>query len=175
MQQEKLIETLNKIINPLVDRLAFDLVDVEFVKESAEWYLRVYIDKAGGITIDDCEKLSSILSDRLDDEDPIRRSYILEVSSPGLDRPLKTQADFDRYRGELLEVQMLSAGADLERIAISGAKNGNNTVIEGRLEKLEDGVLFLWVESKSKKTKEEEALKISMDKVVTVKRAIRFK
>ena len=74
---------------PLLEQHQFELVDVEYVKEAGSWYLRAYIDKEGGITVDDCETISRILSDWLDKEDFIEDSYILEVSSPGLGRPLK--------------------------------------------------------------------------------------
>ncbi len=80
-----------------------DLVDVEFVRER-DWYLRVYLDKAGGIEIDDCQMVSEKLETLLDAKDPIRESYYLEVSSPGLDRPLKKEKDFIRHKGSKVEV-----------------------------------------------------------------------
>lgn len=76
----------------------FELVDVEYVKEAGTWYLRAYIDKEGGFTVDDCEMVSRRLGDWLDKEDFIDESYILEVSSPGLGRPLKKEKDFKRSR-----------------------------------------------------------------------------
>ena len=76
---------------PLVDAHGFELVDVEYVKEGGSWYLRAYIDKPGGIAVDDCEVISRALSDLLDEHDFIEDSYILEVSSPGLGRPLKKE------------------------------------------------------------------------------------
>ena len=104
LDTKKLIDKLHKIVFPIVDKMEYELIDIEFLKEASEWYLRVYIDKTGGITIDDCEALSNELSETLDNNDPIPHSYILEVSSPGLDRPLVTDADFVRYKGELIEV-----------------------------------------------------------------------
>ncbi len=80
-----------------------ELVDVEFVRER-DWYLRVYLDKAGGIEIDDCQMVSEKLETLLDAKDPIRESYYLEVSSPGLDRPLKKEKDFIRHKGSKVEV-----------------------------------------------------------------------
>ena len=80
-----------------------ELVDVEFVRER-DWYLRVYLDKAGGIEIDDCQMVSEKLEAMLDAKDPIRESYYLEVSSPGLDRPLKKDKDFIRHQGSKVEV-----------------------------------------------------------------------
>ena len=88
---------------PLVAEHQFELVDVEYVKEGSDWYLRAYIDKEGGIAIDDCECISRRLSDWLDREDFISDSYILEVSSPGLGRPLKKEKDFVRSMGKQVE------------------------------------------------------------------------
>ena len=76
-----------KILNPIVEKHGFDLWDVEYVKEGGNWYLRAYIDKPGGIMVDDCEVVSRELSDILDEKDFIDEAYILEVSSPGLGRP----------------------------------------------------------------------------------------
>ena len=79
---------------PVMEENGFELVDVEYVKEAGTWYLRAYIDKPGGFTVDDCEMVSRKLGDWLDKEDFIDESYILEVSSPGLGRPLKKEKDF---------------------------------------------------------------------------------
>ena len=95
-----------KLILPLVEKRAFELVDVEYVKEGTNWYLRAYIDKEGGITVDDCELISRPLSDMLDAEDYIEESYILEVSSPGLGRPLKKHKDFKRSLGDEVEIRL---------------------------------------------------------------------
>lgn len=84
------------LLMPLIEAHQFELVDVEYVKEGGSWYLRAYIDKPGGITIDDCEVISRALSDLLDEQDFIEDAYILEVSSPGLGRPLKKDKDFER-------------------------------------------------------------------------------
>ena len=81
---------------PVMEENGFELVDVEYVKEAGTWYLRAYIDKPGGIAVDDCEMVSRKLGDWLDKEDFIDESYILEVSSPGLGRPLKKEKDFKR-------------------------------------------------------------------------------
>ena len=94
---------------PLVEERHFELVDVEYVKEGSSWYLRAYIDKEGGIAIDDCEMISRILSDWLDQEDFIDDSYILEVSSPGLGRPLKKEKDFARSLGKEVDVKLYRA------------------------------------------------------------------
>ena len=94
---------------PIVDENNFELVDIEYVKEAGNWFLRVYIDKQGGITIDDCELVSRVLSEQLDKDDFIEDSYILEVSSPGLGRPLKKEKDFERSIGKEVEVRLFQA------------------------------------------------------------------
>ncbi|MCD7955815.1 MAG: ribosome maturation factor RimP [Lachnospiraceae bacterium] len=93
------------LLMPLMERHQFELVDVEYVKEGSSWYLRAYIDKPGGITIDDCELVSRALSDLLDENDFIEDAYILEVSSPGLGRPLKKDKDFARSLGERVDIR----------------------------------------------------------------------
>ena len=98
-----------ELLQPLVDAHGFELVDVEYVKEAGNWYLRAYIDKTGGIAVDDCEVISRALSDKLDEEDYIEDSYILEVSSPGLGRPLKKDKDFQRSIGKEIEVRTFRA------------------------------------------------------------------
>ena len=85
------------------------MVDVEYVKEGGTWYLRAYIDKPGGITVDDCEVVSRSFSDILDEKDYIEDTYIFEVSSPGLGRPLKKEKDFQRSIGEEVEIRTYRA------------------------------------------------------------------
>ena len=94
-----------ELILPIVEANHFELVDVEYVKEAGTWYLRIYIDKEGGININDCELVSRAFSEILDKEDYIEDAYILEVSSPGLGRPLKKDKDFQRNLGEEVEVR----------------------------------------------------------------------
>ena len=91
---------------PLMDEHHFELVDVEYVREAGTWYLRAYIDKEGGIAVDDCEIISRQLGAWLDKEDLIDESYILEVSSPGLGRPLKKEKDFVRSMGKDVDVRL---------------------------------------------------------------------
>ncbi len=98
-----------EILNPMVEKHGFELVDVEYVKEGGNWYLRAYIDKPSGITVDDCEVISRELSDKLDEKDFVEEAYILEVSSPGLGRPLKKEKDFARSLGEEVEVRTYRA------------------------------------------------------------------
>lgn len=98
-----------KFLLPLMEEHGFELVDVEYVKEGDTWYLRAYIDKEGGISLDDCELISRKVSDWLDKEDFIQDSYILEVSSPGLGRPLKKDKDFARSIGKDVEIRLYKA------------------------------------------------------------------
>ena len=98
-----------ELIMPLIEQHQFELVDVEYVKEGTNWYLRAYIDKPGGITINDCELVSRALSDILDREDFISDAYIMEVSSPGLGRPLKKPKDYDRSIGKEIEIRTYRA------------------------------------------------------------------
>lgn len=94
-----------EILLPIVEEYGFELLDVEYVKEGGTWYLRTYIDKEGGISIDDCEKVSRRLSDILDEKDYIDDTYIMEVSSPGLGRPLKKEKDFKRSLGKEVDIR----------------------------------------------------------------------
>ena len=92
------------LIQPVIEENQLELVDVEYVKEAGEWYLRAYIDKPGGVTVDDCEKVSRAFEARLEEADLIADAYILEVSSPGLDRPLKKEKDYRRAMGKEIEL-----------------------------------------------------------------------
>ena len=94
-----------QLLLPIIESCGFELVDVEYVKEAGTWYLRGYIDKPEGITVTDCETVSRQFSDVLDLHDFIEDSYILEISSPGLDRPLKKEKDYIRSMGKLLEIR----------------------------------------------------------------------
>ncbi|HBY71983.1 MAG TPA: ribosome maturation factor RimP, partial [Lachnospiraceae bacterium] len=95
-----------KLLEPILTANHFELYDVEYVKEGSNWYLRAYIDKEGGITIDDCELVSRALSDLLDKEDFIADPYILEVSSPGLGWQLKKDKHFENSIGEEVEIKL---------------------------------------------------------------------
>lgn len=98
-----------ELLLPIVEHNGFELVDVEYVKEGGTWYLRAYIDKPGGIAVDDCEIVSRAFSDILDEKDYIEDTYIFEVSSPGLGRPLKKEKDFVRSMGEEVEIRTYRA------------------------------------------------------------------
>ena len=95
-----------EILLPIIEENGFELVDVEYVKEGSEYYLRAYIDKPGGINVLDCELVSRALSEKLDAKDYIEGSYILEVSSPGLLRPIKKDKDFERNLNKEVEINL---------------------------------------------------------------------
>lgn len=109
MKKTEIVERTERLVTPIIDENNFELVDVEYVKEGANWYLRVYADKEGGINIDDCVLISRALEEKLDAEDFIKDPYILEVSSPGLGRQLKKDKDFNRSMGEAVECKLFKA------------------------------------------------------------------
>ncbi len=108
-KRENYEKRTEELLVPIVEKNNYELVDVEYVKEGSNWYLRAYIDKEGGFSVNDCEKVSRELSDLLDREDFIDESYILEVSSPGLGRTLKKDKDFARSIGEEVELRLYKA------------------------------------------------------------------
>ncbi|MBQ9156021.1 MAG: ribosome maturation factor RimP [Eubacterium sp.] len=109
MKKTEIVERTERLVTPIIEENDFELVDVEYVKEGANWYLRVYADKEGGINIDDCVLISRALEAKLDEEDFIKDPYILEVSSPGLGRQLKKDKDFLRSIGESVECKLYQA------------------------------------------------------------------
>ena len=108
-KREQYEQQTEELLLPIIESHGFELVDVEYVKEAGTWYLRAYIDKPGGITVDDCEVVSRAFSDILDEKDYIEDTYIFEVSSPGLGRPLKKDKDFARSIGEEVEIRTYRA------------------------------------------------------------------
>ncbi len=110
MSKKEVFESKTEVfIAPILEEMNFELVDVEFVKEGPDYYLRAYIDKPGGITIDDCVAVSRQMNEILDREDYIEEAYIFEVSSPGLGRPLKKEKDFIRSIGKEIEIHTYKA------------------------------------------------------------------
>ena len=110
MSQKEIYESkAEELVLPILSENNCSLVDVEYVKEAGDWYLRVYADKEGGITVDDCEAISRAFSDVLDEKDFIKDAYIMEVSSPGLLRPLKKERDYERNKGKLIEIRTYKA------------------------------------------------------------------
>ncbi len=109
MKKTEIIARTEKLVMPIIEENRFELVDVEYVKEGADWHLQIYADKEGGINIDDCVLISRALEKKLDEEDFIKDPYILEVSSPGLGRPLKKDKDFRRNIGKKVELKLFKA------------------------------------------------------------------
>lgn len=103
MAKNKIETLVEKIVSEIIQGSELELIDVEFVKEQ-NWYLRVFIDKEAGLELEDCQFVSEKLEQQLDELDPIKESYFLEVSSPGLDRPLKRTEDYQRHLGDMVEV-----------------------------------------------------------------------
>ena len=101
----ELLTTLEALVMPILTELGLELVDLEFKREGYSWFLRLFIDKPGGVTLDDCAEVSREVSAILEVEDPIEAPYRLEVSSPGIDRPLKSPADFGRFAGQLVKIK----------------------------------------------------------------------
>lgn len=134
MSKKGTILKVKSIAEPIAEKLNYELVDVEFVKENSDYFLRIYIYKEGGTTLDDCQQMSQIISEKLDEEDFIDVSYYLEVSSPGLDRPLKTDKDLERNLGTELDIRLYKA--------IDGRRN-----IEGILESYDDNELIVRIDS----------------------------
>lgn len=102
------VETVTKLVTPILEADNFELVDIEFVKEGKSWYLRVFVDKENGINIEECALISDKLSEKLDecDPDPIPQAYYLEVSSPGAERPLKNEKDYERALNKYIHVSL---------------------------------------------------------------------
>lgn len=109
MKKSEIIARTEELVTPIIQDNNFELVDVEYVKEGADWHLQIFADKEGGINIDDCVFISRALEKKLDEEDFIQDAYILEVSSPGLGRPLKKNKDFDRNIGKKVELKLFKA------------------------------------------------------------------
>lgn len=108
-KRESIEAKAEALLAPIVEGLGFELVDVEYVKEGSNWYLRGYIDKEGGVSINECVDVSRLFNEKLDQEDFIEDSYIMEISSPGLGRPLKKEKDYARSMGKELEIRTYRA------------------------------------------------------------------
>lgn len=104
--KREVLKMVKQMCQSIADDLGYELVDIEYIKEFGSYFLRVYIDKVGGVSTDDCEKMSEKLSAFLDEKDPIKEAYYLEVSSPGLDRPLKTDKDLKRNLNKDVEIKL---------------------------------------------------------------------
>jgi len=127
---EQAVREATLLIEPILDDMGFELVAIEYLSEGGRWILRIYADSEGGITIDDCARISREISDLLDVKDIFSQSYVLEVSSPGLNRPLTKERDFENAVGKNVRIRM-AAPRD-------GRRN-----FRGRLESFQDGVVRL--------------------------------
>lgn len=147
---------VQQLVEHIVESLNMELVETEYVKEGSQWFLRLYIDKPGGVSIDDCQLVHENVIDVIDEADPISGPYVFEVSSPGLDRPLKTERDFVRNIGAVIEISLYAPD-----------ENGKKSY-EGILESYTDGE-FVVKDENSEDRKTFEIKKVSL-----VKKAIRF-
>lgn len=134
MKIDALIQTIDQLVRPVADELNYEIYHIEYVKENGEYYLRIYIDKEGGIALSDCEALSRRVSDILDEKDPIATAYFLEVSSPGLNRGLYTDAHFEKQIGKEVLIRFTKS--------LDGRKN-----IKGILKEVKDDSIVIEAES----------------------------
>lgn len=134
----KVTELTAQLAQPAIAAQGCTLWDVEYVKEAGSWYLRLYIDKAGGVSIDDCEAISRAVSDLLDEADPIQESYTFEVSSAGADRPLKKPEHFQAFLGAAVDVKLYRPVRGRKELTgiLTGYQDGNVTL------SLEDGPII---------------------------------
>ena len=123
---KKVTELTAELAAPVVAAQGCELWDVEYVKEAGTWYLRLYIDKEGGVSIDDCEAISRRVSDLLDEADPIEGSYTFEVSSAGAERPLKRPSDFERFMGSPITIRLYKTKDGRKEFSgtLAGYENG---------------------------------------------------
>ena len=139
MRREHIEELVAEEVEKIIAGTALELVDVEYVRER-NWYLRVYIDKQGGVDLEDCQAVSEKLSKILDEKDPISDNYLLEVSSPGLDRVLKKEKDFIRYQGRDVDIHFFKPhnGTKLLTAVLKGREGDVLTVSHDETEETLD-------------------------------------
>ncbi|MEK3989606.1 ribosome maturation factor RimP [Robertmurraya sp. FSL R5-0851] len=153
----KVIEVVEQIVEPIVNDLNLELVDIEYVKEGKSWFLRVFIDKEQGIDIEECGMVSEKLSEKLDELDPIPYNYFLEVSSPGAERPLKKQKDYEKAVGKNVHIKTYEP--------IDGEK-----VFEGVLTNFTGDTVTVEVKIKTRK----KTIEIPFEKVASARLAVTF-
>ena len=133
-----MLEAVEGYLEPILNELHFALVDVEYVKEGPNYFLRIYIDKEGGVNIDDCRTTSRAIEEILDEKNLIEEAYTLEVSSPGLDRILKKDREFDYFKGRLVDVKLYKAiDGEKHLIATLDHKDGDKLYLTNEGESLE--------------------------------------
>ncbi|KKB38940.1 ribosome maturation factor RimP [Bacillus thermotolerans] len=153
----KVTETVEQLVQPIIEKMNLELVDIEYVKEGQSWFLRVYIDKEQGVDIEECGLVSEQLSEKLDEVDPIPHNYFLEVSSPGAERPLKKVRDYERAVGKRVHVKLYEP--------IDGEKE-----FEGTLVSFEDEELTVEYLVKTRKKQ----IVIPLEKVAKARLAVSF-
>ncbi len=152
MGKNRIVDVVENLVLPIIEQNGLELVDIEFVKEGKEWFLRIFINKDSGVTLDDCQIVSEYISKKLDKIDPIEYSYYLEVSSPGLDRVLKTNEDFEKHKGKLVEVHLYKAIEEQK-------------ILEGELIGVKDNLILL-------KVSQDKIFELSKEKVSQVKLSV---
>jgi len=153
----KVTEMVEELAVPILQELHLELVDIEYVKEGKSWFLRVYIDKEAGVDIEDCGEVSERLSEKLDEVDPIPHNYFLEVSSPGAERPLKKEKDFEKAVGKNVYIKTYEP--------IDGEKSFEGTLLEFNGETLK-----LEIKIKARK----KTIEIPYEKVANARLAVVF-
>lgn len=154
---KKVTQTVEELVIPILSDLQMELVDVEYVKEGKDWFLRVFIDSDKGVDIEDCGTVSEKLSEKLDEIDPIPYNYFLEVSSPGAERPLKKESDFQKAIGKQVYVKTYEP--------IEGTK-----IFEGELSSFDGNTVIITVTVKTRK----KAIEIPYEKVASARLAVTF-
>ena len=135
----KITDTVTALVQPVVEAEGCSLWDVEYVREAGNYYLRIFIDKDGGVTIDDCERISRLLDPILDEKDPVPDSYVFEVGSPGAERELKRPSDFQQFMGNEVEVRtykLIDGQKSFVGILKAYDENGNITVSIGNTDRI---------------------------------------
>ncbi|PIR25129.1 MAG: ribosome maturation factor RimP [Deltaproteobacteria bacterium CG11_big_fil_rev_8_21_14_0_20_42_23] len=148
--EKTLLQQVEDLVNPVLGYLGFRLIEREFVCESGEWKLRLYIDKEGGVNIDDCSKVSRAVGDVIEVEDLIDRPYALEVSSPGINRPLRYLEDFESHVGKVVKVK-------------TKEKLNGRAKFKGELEKVENDTLFIRIDDEVYNVPYRELLKANVE------------
>ncbi|WP_138414765.1 ribosome maturation factor RimP [Aquibacillus sediminis] len=153
----KVIEQTEMLVQPILTDMNLELVDIEFEKEGKNWFLRVFVDKDGGVDIEECGQVSEQLSEKLDAQDPVTFPYFLEVSSPGAERPLKKQADFQKNIGKSIHVKLYEP--------IDGEKE-----FQGELKAIENDMVTLEIKIKTRK----KTVEIPYQKIAKARLAVTF-
>lgn len=153
----KVIDTVNHLVTPIVNEMGLELVDIEYVKEGKDWFLRVFIDKPAGIDIEECGMVSERLSEKLDELDPITHNYFLEVSSPGAERPLKKKQDFEKAIGKNIFIKTFEP--------LNGEKQ-----FEGVLVDFDGNIVSVEIKIKTRKT----IVTIPYEKIANARLAVSF-